>query len=128
MPLDAGGFPLLIFWPVDKANSRLDVFWFAPSEGGNGAEDQVWRNQQKKLSKQWLEKLVIFDVVLGEDVQFLPWQQQSMETGAITGMPLSYLERRIYHRHEGIDQMIGKDHIPDGMAVEPVLAPCIDNY
>ncbi len=125
IPLDAGGFPLLVFWPVDKANTRLDVWWFAPPTDKQ-YQRQVWRDQQQYLSKQWLEKLAIFDVVLGEDVQFLPSQQRSMETGAITGMPLSYLECRIYHRHESIDQMIGTERIPEGMAVDAVLHGQID--
>ncbi|ARN75683.1 aromatic ring-hydroxylating oxygenase subunit alpha [Oceanicoccus sagamiensis] len=120
IPLDAGGFPILVFWPVDKANTRMDIWWFAPVTDANKGK-QVWRDQQQYLSQQWLEKLAIFDVVLGEDVQFLPSQQQSMETGAIQGMTLSYLERRIYHRHESIDQIIGSERIPEGMAVAPVL-------
>ena len=126
--LDAGGFPMLLFWPIDKSHTRMDVLWFAPTDGAHDASDQVWKNQQQKLPPQWLERLALFDRVLEEDVQFLPWQQQSMETGAIKGMPLSYLEQRIYHRNEAIDQTIGLDNIPEGMAVSPLLDGLIEKY
>ncbi|WP_101758066.1 SRPBCC family protein [Oceanicoccus sp. KOV_DT_Chl] len=127
MPLDAAGFPLLLFWPIDKANTRMDVLWFGADDGKSKVTDNVWQRQQEFLSPAWLEKLAIFDVVLQEDVQFLASQQQSMETGAITGMPLSYLEQRIYHRHEALDEIIGLHNIPPSLAVAPLLQPFIEN-
>lgn len=126
VPLDAGGFPLLLFWPIDKRTTRMDVMWFGPNDGVNDSNSQAWKNPQEALTPAWLERLAIFDSVLAEDVQFLPWQQQSMETGAITGMPLSYLERRLYHRHEAIDKMLGVENIPSAMAVEPLLDDYIE--
>ncbi|MGK0501035.1 MAG: phenylpropionate dioxygenase-like ring-hydroxylating dioxygenase large terminal subunit [Oceanicoccus sp.] len=126
MPLDAAGFPLLIFWPVDKSHSRLDVLWFAPNDEMLEGVEQPWKDWPQKLPKHWLERIALFDQVLDEDVQFLADQQRSMETGAIKGMPLSFLEQRIYHRHEAFDSVLGAKNIPVTMAVTPLLQSFIE--
>jgi hypothetical protein len=48
--------------------------------------------------------------------------QDSLESGAFTGMRLGYQERRIYRLHEEIDRRIGRERIPAELAVEQVLA------
>ena len=49
--------------------------------------------------------------------------QRSVASGALTSIPLSYQERRIYHLHEEIDRLIGPERIPQGLRVEPLLEP-----
>lgn len=126
-PTDPGGFPFLVFWPQDIRTTRMDVYWFGAADGINDASDKPWLNP-KQLSAAWQEKIALFDLVLSEDTNFLPGQQQSMEVGAFDGIPLSYQERRIYHRHEEIDRMIGLDKIPQSLRVTPVLEQYIEHY
>ena len=38
------------------------------------------------------------------------------------GVPLSYQERRIYHFHEYLDQVIGIDDIPAHLRVDQLLS------
>ena len=53
--------------------------------------------------------------------------QESMASPALTGIPINYQERRIWHLHEQIDRMIGVERIPESMRVEPVLGPYIES-
>ena len=51
--------------------------------------------------------------------------QRSMESPALTGIPINYQERRIWHLHEEIDRIIGPDNIPAELRVEPLLDPYV---
>ena len=66
-------------------------------------------------------ELALFDIVLAEDNENLPFVQRSIESGAIESIPLSYQERRIYHFHETVDRVIGAENIPEHLRVEPRL-------
>ena len=43
--------------------------------------------------------------------------QRSIASGALESIRLSYQERRIYHLHEEIDRLIGRDNIPEALRV-----------
>ena len=108
-PIGAYEFPYLQFWPTSKRTTRFEVTFF-------GRGDEV-----DKDSAYWQEKIAGFNVVLGEDNENLPWIQRSIESGALKGVPLSYQERRIYHFHEYVDQVIGVENIPEHLRVAPKL-------
>jgi len=108
-PIGAYEFPYLQFWPTSKSTTRFEVTFF-------GRGDEV-----DKDSAYWQEKIAGFNVVLGEDNENLPWIQRSIESGALQGVPLSYQERRIYHFHEYVDQVIGVENIPEHLRVAPKL-------
>jgi len=59
---------------------------------------------------------------MGEDLQFLEWQQKAVVSPGFKGYRLAYPERRIYYAHESIDRMIGAENIPEALRAEPVLA------
>ena len=67
-----------------------------------------------------------FSLILGEDLNFLPSVQKSVESPAFQRIPFNYQERRIYHAHEFIDEVIGRDKIPPEMQTKPVLGPTIE--
>ena len=67
-----------------------------------------------------------FNLILDEDLNFLPSVQKSVESPAFHSIPLNYQERRIYHGHEFIDEAIGRDKIPTQMQTKPVLGPTIE--
>jgi hypothetical protein len=43
----------------------------------------------------------------------------------MSGMPINYQERRIWHFNEQIDRTIGVDRIPAGLRVEQLLEPYV---
>ena len=51
--------------------------------------------------------------------------QRSMESPALTGIPINYQERRIWHLHEEIDRIIGPDNIPAELRIEQLLDPYV---
>ena len=52
--------------------------------------------------------------------------QESMESPALSGIPINYQERRIWSLHEQIDRMIGQENIPPEMRVEYLLDSYIE--
>ncbi|MBI1179843.1 MAG: Rieske 2Fe-2S domain-containing protein [Alphaproteobacteria bacterium] len=114
VPVYSNGFPLLLFWPTSINTSRLDVVWFGlPVEG-------------EELPPAWREKIAAFNVILDEDLTYLPSVQKSVESPAFRSIPLNYQERRIYHAHEHIDDTIGREHVPARMRTTPVLGPTVE--
>jgi len=67
-----------------------------------------------------------FRKVLDEDMANLGSIQESLRSGAFSGMMLNYQERRIYWTHEEIDRRIGVDRIPPALRVEPVLGAFVE--
>jgi phenylpropionate dioxygenase-like ring-hydroxylating dioxygenase large terminal subunit len=113
-PVYANGFPLLLFWPTGLNTSRLEVVWFGLPHGGD------------ELPTAWKEKIAAFNVVLDEDLTFLPSVQTSAESPVFRSIVLSYQERRIYHAHEEIDRTIGPERIPERLRVKQVLGPQVE--
>ncbi|MGI9322861.1 MAG: aromatic ring-hydroxylating oxygenase subunit alpha [Pseudomonadales bacterium] len=114
-PINALAFPYLQFWPLSKTDTRFEVTWFTRED--NADPD----------SEYWREKIAGFNVILDEDNENLPWIQRSIESGALSGVPLSYQERRIYHFHEYLDQVIGRDKIPAHLQVAPRTAALVED-
>ena len=67
-----------------------------------------------------------FDQIMDEDMLNMAPMQESMESAVFTGIPLNYQERRIWHLHEQIDRMIGRDNIPEELRVEQLLDPYVE--
>jgi phenylpropionate dioxygenase-like ring-hydroxylating dioxygenase large terminal subunit len=108
-PTDVAGFPFLQFWPLDRKTTRFDVSWFV-ADWGEG-----------EVPGYWTEFIKIFDAVLKEDTENVPWIQRSMESPACEGIPLNYQERRIYHFHEQIDRSIGVADVPESLRVPQLM-------
>ena len=109
-PVEPTGFPILMFWPRDVNHCEMEALYVAP-DWGEGPRPAFW------------DKFIpIFDDVLEEDMMNLEPIQASLNSGAFTGMMINYQERRIYWFHEEIDRRIGAENIPEGLAVEQLLA------
>lgn len=113
-PVYANGFPLLLFWPTGVNTSRMDVVWMGMPHG------------EAELPEAWKEKIAQFNIILDEDLTFLPSVQKSAESPAFRSIVVNYQERRIYHAHEHIDRVIGPDRIPEKLRVTPVLGEMIE--
>jgi phenylpropionate dioxygenase-like ring-hydroxylating dioxygenase large terminal subunit len=109
MPPSATGMPMLVFWPTGQNSMRIDCHWFSPPFGPEGR------------SPLWDKRIANFERILDEDLQFAPQIQESLESPGFKGMTLCYQERRIYHYHEEVDRVIGRNRISAELRVEPVL-------
>lgn len=69
-PVYANGFPLLLFWPTGIDTCRMDVVWMGMPHG------------EAALPAAWQEKIAQFNVILDEDLTFLPSVQKSAESPA----------------------------------------------
>jgi hypothetical protein len=111
-PLDARGFPFLVFWPEAIDATRLDIIWFVPD----------WGDGELPGKELWDRRLARFDVVMDEDYKNLEPIQRSMEAAAHGGQALNYQERRIWHVHAWIDKVIGAERVPAALRVPDLLA------
>ncbi len=115
-PLDARGFPFLVFWPEAIDRTKLDIVWFAPD----------WGEGELPHADVWQRRLAVFDVVMSEDYANLEPIQRSMENAAHGGQVVNYQERRIWHVHRWIDKTIGPERIPPELRVADLLAGWTD--
>jgi phenylpropionate dioxygenase-like ring-hydroxylating dioxygenase large terminal subunit len=113
-PVEPTGFPILLFWPRGLRETEMEAIYIAP-DWGEGDRPAFWDRF-----------LPLFDQVLREDMMNLEPIQASLESGAFTGMMINYQERRIYWQHEEIDRRIGADAIPEGLAVDQLLEPYLE--
>ncbi len=115
-PLDARGFPFLVFWPMAVDRTRLDIVWFAADWGaGEMPHPEIWK---RRLDR--------FDLIMDEDYGNLEPIQRSMEHAAHGGQVVSYQERRIWHVHAWIDKVIGPDRIREDLRVPDLLADWVE--
>jgi phenylpropionate dioxygenase-like ring-hydroxylating dioxygenase large terminal subunit len=111
-PIAAYGFPFISFWPIDRRTTRIDWVHYAPLDFDPAAG----------LPDNWEKRMENFDRIMEEDFANMAPMQRSLESPAIRGVPINYQERRIWHFHEQLDRMIGEQHIPAELRVEPLLA------
>jgi len=109
-PVSEGARQLLMFWPLAKDRTRVDVVHYG-LDWGEGERPAAWG-----------PLLDFWEVVMQEDLQFLEWQQKAVVSPGFKGYRLSYMERRIYYAHESLDRIIGVENIPEELRAEHVLA------
>lgn len=115
-PMDARGFPFLVFWPEAIDRTRLDIHWFAADWGGGPNPHQAI----------WDARFAGFDKVMDEDYENLEPIQVSMEHAAHGGQVINYQERRIWHVHSWIDKVIGPDRVPPALRVPDLLEDWVE--
>jgi phenylpropionate dioxygenase-like ring-hydroxylating dioxygenase large terminal subunit len=115
IPLGKFGFPINLFWPIDRNTTRLDWIYYAPKDWDGDAIPEHWEIRRKQ-----------YNAIMAEDQMNMAPMQESMESPALRGMPINYQERRIWHLHEQIDRMIGIENVPADLRVEPLLDPWVE--
>ena len=115
-PLDARGFPFLVFWPEAIDRTRLDIIWFVPD----------WGDGELPNRQLWDKRLTRFDTIMDEDYRNLEPIQRSMEFAAHGGQAINYQERRIWHVHAWIDKVIGSSSIAPELRVPDLLADWVE--
>ncbi len=115
IPLGTFGYPINLFWPIDKNTTRLDWVYYAPKDWDGDDIPEHWQVRRKQYNQ-----------IMGEDKMNMAPMQESMESPALTGIPINYQERRIWHLHEQIDRIIGPDNIPAEWRIEQLLDPYVE--
>jgi nitrite reductase/ring-hydroxylating ferredoxin subunit len=110
-PIAAYGFPFITFWPIDKRTTKIVWTHYAP----------VDFDPADGLPPHWERRMDNFDRIMGEDFENMAPMQRSLESPALTGIPINYQERRIWHFNEQVDRMIGIDRTPPALRVEQLL-------
>lgn len=116
-PVSATGMPFLLAWPLDVGTTRFEWITFCVDwgDGPSPSSSEVWQN-----------RLDGFDVVMEEDTRNMAPMQKSLNSPGLTGMPVSYQERRIWNCAEQLDRMIGPERIPEDLRVPQLLAPYVE--
>ncbi|MBD0859774.1 aromatic ring-hydroxylating dioxygenase subunit alpha [Gordonia sp. zg691] len=109
MPLSAGGFPVITFWPLGLRRTRIEVAHYGFNWGEGDAP------------AGWSSKIAAFDQLIREDVENLAPMQRSIDAAAHGGAPLSYQERRLWHLNAEIDRFV-RDRVPPALHVDDLLA------
>jgi phenylpropionate dioxygenase-like ring-hydroxylating dioxygenase large terminal subunit len=120
IPLGAIGFPINLFWPIDRHTTRLDWIYYAPPFEGTDRFDA------DDLPEPWVKRRMVYNQIMAEDEMNMAPIQASMESPAFTGIPINYQERRIWHLHEEIDRVIGVERITPQLRLEQILAPYVE--
>lgn len=115
-PIAAYGFPFITFWPIDKKTTQIEWTHYAPIDF----------DPKQGLTTPWEERMTSFDAIMQEDFWNMAPMQKSIQSPAMTGVPINYQERRIWHFHEHIDRLIGVDNIPTTMRVAQLLDPYVE--
>jgi phenylpropionate dioxygenase-like ring-hydroxylating dioxygenase large terminal subunit len=116
IPLGPSGFPINVFWPIDERTTRLDWIYYARKD---------WEGDE--LPADWQALRAAYNGIMAEDQQNMAPMQQSLESSALTGIPINYQERRIWHLHEQIDRMIGPDQVPEHLRMQQLLDPYVEH-
>ena len=121
IPLGRIGFPINLFWPIDKDTTRLEWIYYAlPPDG----EDHF---DPEQLPEHWQHRRIVYNQIMAEDERNMAPMQRSMESPALRGIPINYQERRIWHLHEEIDRVIGVERIPEELRMQQLLGPFVES-
>ena len=120
IPLGTIGFPINLFWPIDRHTTRLDWIYYAPPVEGTD------RFTPDELPEHWAKRRQVYNQIMAEDEMNMAPIQASMESPALAGIPINYQERRIWHLHEEIDRVIGAERIPPELRLQQVLGPYVE--
>jgi len=120
VPLGPIGFPINLFWPIDTNTTRLDWVYYAKPPAGADRFDA------DDLPEHWRTRREVYNQIMAEDELNMAPMQESMMSPALSGIPINYQERRIWHLHEQIDRTIGVERIPESLRVEQLLGPWIE--
>ncbi len=116
-PVSATGMPFLLAWPLDVGTTRFEWITFTVD----------WGDQPSPVTSDlWQARLAGFDRTMEEDTRNMAPMQKSLNSPGLTGMPVSYQERRIWNCAEQVDRMIGPERIPEDLRVAQLLEPYVE--
>ena len=64
--------------------------------------------------------------IMEQDTRNMNPMHKSLSSPGLLGIPLSYQERRLDYSAEVLDEVIGRERIPEHRRVEPLLADYVN--
>jgi phenylpropionate dioxygenase-like ring-hydroxylating dioxygenase large terminal subunit len=101
-------------WPLSPGEMRYDAYYLMAAP----------MTDQNRI--RYERMIAATERILKEDLDNLPFMQDSFEAGTIESIRLNYQERRIYYLHEAIDRSIGSELIPLRLRVPAILEGFIE--
>ena len=92
------------------------------------APDGADRFDPDDLPEHWQQRRRQYNQIMAEDELNMAPIHSSMTSPALTGLRINYQERRIWHLHEEIDRVIGRERIPSELRLEPLLDPYLESH
>jgi phenylpropionate dioxygenase-like ring-hydroxylating dioxygenase large terminal subunit len=108
--MNAWGYPLQCYWPIDADTTQVEVYWIAPAR------------PDERTKPAWDDYMSRFAHVLEQDFTFCEQAQRSVHSPGCRGLLMGCMERTIYYQHEEMDRRIGLDRVPIGLRVKPVIS------
>ena len=109
-------FPMQVFVPTGVDSCQMHLYYLARPEHADPE------------SEACQTVVAMFNHVMQEDMNIFSRAQESLSSGALKHFTLSYVERRIYLHQEEIDDVIGRDNLPERYWVEPLLGRFIEDW
>lgn len=109
-PLAEYLFPIVMVWPLGVGRTKVEVTFVKTGSGPD--------NEQLDA-----DSLTFFRAFIGEDIKALAGMHEALASGGIKSIPLCWAEHFIYHHEQHIDEVIGRENIPDQMRVVPLELP-----
>ena len=109
--VDAWGYAISTYWPIDLNTTLFEMVWIGVDAGAASPE----------LESEWNKMLDSFAYIVDQDFQYSERIQQGLESGACEELLMGYQEQCIYQAHLELDRRIGRDRIPEGLRVDRVL-------
>ncbi|MCB2072340.1 MAG: aromatic ring-hydroxylating dioxygenase subunit alpha [Novosphingobium sp.] len=100
-------FPIVMVWPLDVGRSKVDVTFVKTNTGPDN----------RQLDE---DTLSFFHNFIGEDLEALAGMHSALLGGGIDSIPICWAEHFIYHHEQHIDEVIGRENIPEELSVVPV--------
>lgn len=102
-------FPLIGYWPDGPSKMKMVVYFTSPYS----EEEENTEAAQAVVDG--------FAHALAEDQVAYGVVQKSYDSNLMTEAKLGYTERRIYHHHEYMDEVIGEENIPEHYRMKRVI-------
>lgn len=98
---------MLVCWPLAVDKTRFDVYFFGKGWGG-GPRPDVWDEKLMQLKKVFAEDMLNLDSIQKS-------MASSAGTGSMSTVPISYMERRLWHYHAEVARQIGAKNAPGSL-------------
>ncbi|MEZ7272959.1 aromatic ring-hydroxylating dioxygenase subunit alpha [Sphingobium sp. 10 DY56-G10] len=103
-------FPIVMVWPIDAGRCKVEVSFVKTGDGP----------ANEKLDA---DTLTFFKSFIGEDLDALAGMHKALAHGGIDSIPLCWSEQFIYNHEQHIDVVMGRENVPQELAVVAVDLP-----
>jgi phenylpropionate dioxygenase-like ring-hydroxylating dioxygenase large terminal subunit len=108
-PFYSRGFSLSCYWPTGLGTAIHEYYILGYDRSGG------------PKSKFWDRDIAQGRAVLQEDLDYINMVQRGIVSRGNKGVKLGYLEARLYHMNQTLDEKIGREKIKPELLVEPVI-------